>query len=186
MPGGSGLSGSGLDLAERAVPGTAQLHAAARQLLEGLDDIGMTVATAESCTGGYLASLLTDIEGLSHNFECGFVTYSKAAKQQVLGIDGSLIERDGAVSEPVARAMAEAGLRRSRAGLVLAITGFAGSSDPAEAEEAGVTYVAAAIPHQSWVYRIDYGDRPRRAVRNLASAAALTVGMRAIAWRASL
>lgn len=172
--------------AERGVPGTAQLHAAARGILTALDEAGMMVVTSESCTGGYLASLLTDIEGLSHGFDRGFVTYSNASKHQVLGIDPGLIERAGAVSEAVARAMAEGGLRHSRAELALAITGFAGASDPEEREGPGVTFVAAAIPHQSWVYRIDYGERPRREVRNLASAAALAVGMRALAWRQAL
>lgn len=174
------------DLAERTVPGVDQLHDAARTLLEALDEAGVSVVTAESCTGGFLASLLTDIEGLSHGFDRGFVTYSKMAKEQMLGVDRDLIDRAGAVSEPVARAMAESSLSRSRGGLALAITGFAGSSDPEEKEGPGVTYVAAAIPHQSWVYRIDYGERPRHEVRNLAAAAALDIGMRAMAWRDAL
>lgn len=170
----------------KPVPGLTQLHRAARDMLVALDEVGFMVTTAESCTGGYLASLLTDIEGLSHNFDRGFVTYSNAAKQQMLGIDPVLIAREGAVSEAVARAMAEASLSRSRAGLALAITGFAGHNDPEEAEGPGVTFVAAAIPLQTWVYRIDYGERPRPQVRNLATAAALTIGSRALAWRSSL
>jgi nicotinamide-nucleotide amidase len=181
MPGGPGQ-----DLATRPVPSAAQLHAAARGLLEALDAAGMTVATAESCTGGFLTSVLTDVEGLSHAVDRGFVTYSRAAKQELLGIDRALIEGAGAVSEPVARAMAEESLRRSRAGLALAITGLAGAPDPDEAEGAGVTFVSAAIPLQSWVYRIDYGERPRSEVRNLAAAAALAIGMRAIAWQRAL
>ena len=174
------------DLAERNVPGMVQLHRAAKALLEKLDEAGMAVVTAESCTGGFLASLLTDIEGLSHGFDRGFVTYSPDAKQQMLGVERSLIARAGTVSEGVARAMAEGSLSRSRGGLALAITGFAGADDPDEKEGPGVTYVAAAIPHQSWVYRIDYGERPRSEVRNLAAAAALAVGMRALAWRQAL
>lgn len=167
-------------------PSADQLHKAARALLEALDAGGMTLATAESCTGGFLASVLTDVEGLSHLLDRGFVTYSRAAKQELLGIDRALIDSAGAVSEPVARAMAEHGLRRSRAGLALAITGLAGAPDPDEPEAAGVTFVAAAMPLQSWVHRIDYGDRPRREVRNLAAAAALAIGMRAIAWQRAL
>ena len=165
------------------VPDMARLHDAARALLETLDEAGMCLVTAESCTGGFLASLLTDIEGLSHGFDRGFVTYSKAAKQEMLGIDGELIERVGAVSEPVARAMAKAALERSRGTLALAITGFAGSADPEEREGPGVTYVAAATPQQAWVYRKDYGERPRAEVRNLAAAAALEAGMRALSDR---
>lgn len=168
------------DLAERPVPGIDQLHAAAQALLEKCDATNISVVTAESCTGGFLASLLTDIEGLSHGFDRGFVTYTKEAKQEMLGVDGELIEHEGAVSEPVARAMAEGGLARSGGGLALAITGFAGSSDPEEDEGPGVTYVAAAVPERTWVYRIDYGERPRSEVRNLAAAAALAIGMRAL------
>jgi nicotinamide-nucleotide amidase len=180
------VAGDGQDLAGRTVPGETKLQDAARRLLEALDSAGLMVVTAESCTGGYLSSLLTDVEGLSHAFDRGFVTYSVAAKQQVLGIDGALIERAGTVSEEIARAMAEGSLARARAGLALAITGFAGSSDPDEREGPGVTYVAAAIPHQSWVYRVDFGKRPRIEVRNLTCAAALTVGLRALDWRAAL
>jgi nicotinamide-nucleotide amidase len=168
------------------VPGMAQLHNAARALLEALDQEGMSVVTAESCTGGFLASLLTDIEGLSHTFERGFVTYSRDAKEQMLGVDRALIERVGAVSEAVARAMAAGSLRRSRGTLALAITGMAGRPDPDEREGPGVVYVAAAIPHQSWVYRSDYGERPRCEVRNLAAAAALEVGMQALTWKQAL
>lgn len=168
------------------VPGMEELHTAARALLETLDAAGIKLVTAESCTGGFLASLLTDIEGLSHGFDRGFVTYSKSAKQQMLGIDRALIEHSGAVSGPVVRAMAQGSLDRSRGGLALAITGFAGASDPEESEGPGVTYVAAAIPHQSWVYREDFGKRPREDVRNLAAAAALAAGMQAMAWKQAL
>ncbi len=174
------------DLAGRPVPRMTQLHDAARALLESVDEAGMSLVTAESCTGGFLASLLTDIEGLSHSFDRGFVTYTHEAKQEMLGIDRALLERVGAVSEPVARAMAVGSLGRSRGSLALAITGIAGNADPDEREGPGVTYVAAAIPHQSWVYRIDYGERPRHEVRNLAAAAAIAVGMRAMAWKQAL
>ena len=170
-----------LDLAERAVPDIKQLHAAAHALLEKCAAAGTSLVTAESCTGGFLASLLTDIEGLSHGFDRGFVTYSKDAKREMLGVDGELIEREGAVSEPVARAMAQGCLEHSGGGLALAITGVAGASDPEEDEGPGVTFVAAAVRERSWVYRIDYGERSRREVRNLAAAAALAIGLRALA-----
>lgn len=168
------------------VPGISELHDGARGLLEALDTAGMSVVTAESCTGGFLASLLTDIEGLSHGFDRGFVTYSNDAKQQMLGIDRALIKRVGAVSEAVARAMATGCLRHSRGTLALAITGIAGAADPDEREGPGVIYIAAAIPHQCWVYREDYGRRPRDEVRNLAANAALMAGIRALAWKEAL
>src|SRR4051794_41766457 len=93
-------------------------------------DAELTIATAESCTGGMLAALLTDIEGAGHGFDRGFVTYTKEAKTELLGIEPSLLDRNDAVSEVVARAMAEGALKRSKADLAVAITGFAGPAGP--------------------------------------------------------
>ena len=90
----------------------------AERLMHKLCDKGLTVATAESCTGGMLAALLTDIEGAGHGFERGFVTYSKDSKAELLGIEPSLLDLNDAVSEVVARAMAEGALKRSRASLL--------------------------------------------------------------------
>src|SRR5438477_4686462 len=84
----------------------------AERLMHRLCDAGLTVATAESCTGGMLAALLTDIEGAGHAFDRGFVTYSKQAKADVLGIERTLLDDNDAVSEVVARAMAECALAR--------------------------------------------------------------------------
>lgn len=168
---------------ERSVPDAAQLQVAARTLLKLCDRLHVTVVTAESCTGGFLASLLTDIEGLSHCLDRGFVSYSESAKHDMLDIDPALIERHGAVSEPVARSMAENSLRLAGGGLSLAITGFAGVSDPDESEGPGVTFLGVAVPDQSWVYRVDYGDRPRREVRDLAAFAALSIGTRTLMHR---
>jgi nicotinamide-nucleotide amidase len=163
------------------IPDSRNLHELAESLLGLLDTAAMTIATAESCTGGFLSSVLTDIEGLSHCVDRGFVTYSKVAKAEMLGIDTAMIDAEGAVSEDVARAMAENCLARAGSDLALAITGLAGAPDPEEREGAGVIYVAAAIREQSWVYRVDYGERTRSEVRNLATAAALSIGMRALA-----
>jgi nicotinamide-nucleotide amidase len=174
------MRGGEADLARQPVPEIEELHAAAKALLEKLDEKGITLVTAESCTGGFLASLATDIEGLSHAFDRGFVTYTKQAKQELLGVDGAMLEREGAVSEPVARAMAQGCLGRSGAGLALAITGFAGDADPEEDEGPGVTFVAAAVPGHTSVTRIDYGKRERRDIRNLVSLAALEIGLEAL------
>ncbi|WP_337188753.1 CinA family protein [Phenylobacterium sp.] len=97
----------------------------ARDVLATAGDRGLRLATAESCTGGLLASLLTDIPGLSHTFECGFVTYSDAAKIAMLGVPEALLAEHGAVSEAVAVAMAEGAVARSDAHLAVAITGYA-------------------------------------------------------------
>jgi nicotinamide-nucleotide amidase len=114
----------------------------AERLMHELSDRKLTIATAESCTGGMLASLLTDIEGASHGFDRGFVTYTKEAKSHLLGIPGPLLDRNDAVSEVVARAMAEGALARSQADLALGVTGFAG---PAGADdEEGLVHFALA------------------------------------------
>ena len=89
-------------------------------------DKGWSLACAESCTGGLISSACTEISGSSQWFERGFVTYSNAAKHELLGVDWALIERHGAVSEEVARAMALGALRHSRAQVALAVTGVAG------------------------------------------------------------
>ena len=84
------------------------------------------LATAESCTGGLVAAAITDISGSSEWFERGFVTYSNQAKSEMIGVPAELIEKHGAVSEPVARAMAQGALLNSRAQISLSITGVAG------------------------------------------------------------
>ena len=98
----------------------------AERLMRKICDKKLKVATAESCTGGMLAALLTDIEGSGHGFDRGFVTYSKEAKQELLGIDRDLLDHNDAVSEAVARAMAEGALARSSADMAVGVTGFAG------------------------------------------------------------
>src|SRR5216110_2909857 len=102
------------------------LDAQAERLMHRLCDAGLTVATAESCTGGMLAALLSDIEGAGHGFDRGFVTYSKQAKADVLGIERTLLDDNDAVSEVVARAMAECALARCSADVAIGVTGFAG------------------------------------------------------------
>lgn len=101
---------------------------------------GLSIATAESCTGGLLASLLTDVEGASHAFERGFVVYSEDSKTALLGVERALIETYGAVSRPVAEAMAEGALARSKADIACAVTGFAGPAGPGD--EQGLVHLA--------------------------------------------
>lgn len=109
-----------------------RVQQAAHAVLELACAAKVPLATAESCTGGLLAALLTDIEGLSHIFERGFVVYSEEAKCDLLGIDRALVDECGAVSRDVAVAMAKGALARSRARLTLSITGFAGKTDEGE------------------------------------------------------
>ena len=109
---------------EPALP--QELDRQAERAMRRLCDKKLTVATAESCTGGLLASLLTDIEGRGHGFDRGFVTYSGEAKQELLGVPAALVDRNDAVSAEVARAMAEGALTRCEADIALSVTGFAG------------------------------------------------------------
>ena len=102
----------------------------AERLMRAVCDRELRIATAESCTGGMFAALMTDIEGCGHGFDRGFVTYSKESKRDLLGIDPQLLDENDAVSEVVARAMAEGALARSSADLALAVTGFAGPAGP--------------------------------------------------------
>ena len=110
-----------------------------RRLLTKASERGIMLATAESCTGGMLASLLTDVPGVAHSFERGFVTYTDEAKQEMLGVPAEMLAEQGAVSREVAVAMAEGALERSRANLALAVTGFADSGD-----EPGLVHFACA------------------------------------------
>ena len=141
-----------------------EIDRAARAVLEKACDRELTLATAESCTGGLLASLLTDVEGCAHAFERGFIVYTDAAKAELLGIPSPLIEEEGAVSESVARAMAEGALDRSRADIALAVTGFAGRGAPDE--EPGLVHFACARGGRGTAHRIaHFGDIGRGPVR---------------------
>lgn len=132
-----------------------------REMLERACAAELTLATAESCTGGMIASLLTDVPGASHAFERGFVTYTDEAKAEMLGIDPDLIEREGAVSKAVAIAMAVGALDHSTADIALSVTGFAGTG-----EEPGLVHFACARRGGQTVAREEhFGDIGRGAVR---------------------
>jgi nicotinamide-nucleotide amidase len=102
------------------------MEALARRLGERLRAAGAMLATAESCTGGWAAQVVTSVAGSSDWFERGFVTYSNAAKRELLGVSDETLRREGAVSEQAAREMALGALRRSKATVALSITGIAG------------------------------------------------------------
>lgn len=147
---------------ERALP--HDLDERAERLMRALCDQGLTVATAESCTGGMLAALLTDIQGAGHGFDRGFVTYTREAKAELLGIDRQLLEENEAVSEPVARAMAEGALAKSCADLAVAVTGFAGPAH--EGCEEGLVHMALARRGGSTEHRVEhFGSAGRGPVR---------------------
>ncbi|HTK59420.1 MAG TPA: CinA family protein [Sphingomicrobium sp.] len=125
---------------EPALP--PELDRKAEQAMRRLCDKQLSVATAESCTGGLLASLLTDIEGCGHGFDRGFVTYSPDAKQELLGVPTHLVDQNDAVNAAVARAMAEGAIERCDADIALSVTGFAGPSGPQQEE--GLVFMACA------------------------------------------
>jgi nicotinamide-nucleotide amidase len=116
----------------------------ARSLLERCKSERLRVATAESCTGGLVSACLTAIAGSSDVLDRAFVTYSNEAKQEMLGVPPALLEQHGAVSEEVARAMAEGALSRSGADLTVAITGIAGPGGATSTKPVGLVYVATA------------------------------------------
>ena len=121
---------------------------------------GWMLATAESCTGGLIAGACTDLAGSSNWLERGFVSYSNAAKTELLGVDAALIARHGAVSEPVARAMAQGALQHSKAQCALAVTGIAGPGGGSADKPVGTVWFAWATPQgvRSEMQRFD-GDR---------------------------
>jgi len=124
----------------------------------------VTLATAESCTGGLLASLLTDVEGAGRCFDRAFITYTDDSKVDMLGVDRGILDREGAVSREAAEAMVCGALARSQANLAVAITGFAGAGAPGE--EAGLVFVGASRRSgQPHVTEHHFGDIGRGEVR---------------------
>lgn len=137
-----------------------------------LRERGLTVALAESCTGGWIAKCMTDVAGSSEYVECGFVTYSNAAKTSLLGVQTAQIDSYGAVSEPVVRAMASGAVANSAADCAIAVSGVAGPGGGTDDKPVGLVWLAwahtGAITARSEVFA---GDR--EAVRRQAVAAAL-------------
>jgi nicotinamide-nucleotide amidase len=137
------------------------------------------IATAESCTGGLIAALLTEIPGSSDVFERGFVVYSNRAKSELLGVPADLIAAQGAVSEAVARAMAEGALERSAAQLAVAITGIAGPGGGTALKPVGLVHIAAAREGRSTLHEAHcFGDIGRSEIRLQSVDAALRLFQR--------
>lgn len=154
--------------------GSEETLTLARQLLAACRARGLMVATAESCTGGMVAAALTDIPGASAVVERGFVTYSNDAKAECLGVPLPLIEAHGAVSEPVARAMASGALAQSRASIAIAITGIAGPGGGSAEKPEGLVHFACARRGAGTRHeRIEFGALGRDAVRGACVSQAL-------------
>jgi PncC family amidohydrolase len=119
------------------------------------------IATAESCTGGLLASCLTAIEGASNYFDYGFITYSNEAKTHMLGVDPQILERCGAVSKETAIAMAAGAMKQSKSSIALSITGIAGPGGGSTNKPVGTVYcgIASMSDSKARLFRLT-GDRP--------------------------
>lgn len=149
-----------------------EIETTARRILETATEMGITLATAESCTGGLIGAVLTDVEGASRAFESGFITYSDAAKGDLLGISRAMIAREGVVSKAVALAMAAGALSRSQADIAIAVTGFAGPAGPDD--EPGLVHLACIRRGRPPSHREEhFGNIGRSSVRQATLATAL-------------
>lgn len=141
------------------------IQSLARRVVETATARRLMIAAAESCTGGLVTAALTAVAGSSAVVERGFVTYSNAAKSELLGVPADLIDRHGAVSEQVARAMAGGSLERSSAQVSVAVTGVAGPGGGTADKPVGLVHFAAAGPGGLIHVEHRFGDIGREAVR---------------------
>ena len=146
----------------------------ARLLIDEARERSLRIVTAESCTGGLVSGAICSIAGSSDVFERGFITYSNRAKQELLGVPGDLIADLGAVSEPVARMMAEGALEASNAHVAVAVTGVAGPGGGTAMKPVGTVHIATARSNQALMHRGELFDGETRAeVQEMAVRAAL-------------
>lgn len=151
-----------------------ELTTRATALLQAYREAGLMLVTAESCTGGLVAGLLTEIAGSSSVVERGFVTYSNEAKNEAIGVPMALIVAHGAVSQQVAAAMAEGALKRSRADVAVSITGVAGPGGGSPEKPVGLVQFATARKGQLTIaVEKRFGERSRADIRRLAVETAL-------------
>jgi nicotinamide-nucleotide amidase len=144
-----------------------ELEMASIAVLKACRDRGLKVATAESCTGGLVAGALTEIAGSSDVVDRGFVTYSNAAKQQMLGVAASILRDHGAVSRQTAEAMARGALGSANADIVVAITGIAGPGGDGPGKPVGLVHFAAASRSGKLMHvEMRYGEIGRSVVRH--------------------
>jgi nicotinamide-nucleotide amidase len=144
-----------------------------REVVHALKRQGLMLATAESCTGGWVAQVITSVAGSSEWFERGFVAYTNLAKREMLGVSTTTLSRYGAVSEQTARAMAEGALTHSHAQVALAITGIAGPSGGTPEKPVGTVCFAWAVKKRDTISRKHVFTGDREAVRRQAVTMAL-------------
>lgn len=151
----------------------------AAALLDAARAKGLMIATAESCTGGLVAAALTEVPGSSDVFERGFVTYTNAAKVEMLMVDPDTIDAFGAVSEEVALQMARGALRDSRADIAISITGIAGPGGSEHKPEGRVCF-GRATPDETSAHTVDFGPLGRAKVRGAAVKHAISLLQQAV------
>jgi nicotinamide-nucleotide amidase len=152
----------------------------AKDVLAECEARGWHLASAESCTGGLIIGCLTEIAGSSSVVERGYVTYDNRAKQEVLGVPAAVLQRVGAVSEEVARAMAEGARTRAGVHLAIAVTGIAGPGGATPTKPVGLVHMAVALRDEPTLHAADVFPGDRSAVRLATVDAALALALRAI------
>jgi len=162
------------------MPSDRELEALAMRLGRALLVRGWRVATAESCTGGWVAKAITDVAGSSQWFDSGVVSYSNAAKEQFLGVPRELLEAHGAVSEPVVRAMADGARARMDVALAVAVSGIAGPGGGTADKPVGTVWFAWSTPQGTSAERCEFGG-DREAIRRFSVTHALK-GALALVW----
>lgn len=153
----------------------------ASMVLDRCRDRGFHLATAESCTGGLIAGCLTGIPGSSHVVDRGFVTYSNSSKTQMLGVPPDLVMAHGAVSEEVARAMAEGAVTEAGVDITVAVTGIAGPDGGTSDKEVGLVHIAVALAGGETFHEQHMFTGDREEVRLASVAAALRLLARRLA-----
>lgn len=144
-------------------------------VVELLREKNLKIATAESCTGGYIAKRITNVSGSSDVFECGIVSYSNRIKNEVLGVSADDLEKYGAVSETVARQMAEGAVKVSGADIAVSVTGIAGPNGDGTDKPVGLSYIGLADKNSSWVKELKTGRTDREYNRYVNASNALNM-----------
>lgn len=145
----------------------------AKRVVDTLVTQGMTIATAESCTGGLIAGALTSVSGASDAIYGGFVTYANEAKMAMLGVPAKILKAHGAVSEQTVRAMAEGALQASKTNVAIAVTGIAGPNGGSVEKPVGLVYIGCATAHETYYQEERFGDLGRDGIRAATVIAAL-------------
>ncbi len=160
-----------------------EIRSAAQALLKVCQEVQLTVATAESCTGGLIAAALTSVPGASQTFSCGLITYSNKAKMNLLAVPRDLLKSAGAVSVACARAMAEGARQIAQTDLALSSTGIAGPGGGTAEKPVGLIHIAAAIEGQTHDIICQFGDQSREEIRRASVLAALKLGLDLVSQR---